>query len=160
MSKNKAFYNISLSKLSSNREVFPWNLFIYSWQGKKTYKLPYLYLYLPIYLQIVEIQKEMTQRQMVNHLKVLLHAKELSGNLHFDIFFHFERHLSAGRWPRNNTSQWATSSCVYSRLHFSPPNHCGEQLCDEGSRCSPELQDPTLRHTAQEVYNWVQPVFR
>lgn len=48
----------------------------------------------------------MTQRQMVNHLKVLLHAKELSGNLHFDTFFHFERNVSAGRWPRNSTSQW------------------------------------------------------
>ncbi|EGW14635.1 hypothetical protein I79_019838 [Cricetulus griseus] len=48
----------------------------------------------------------MTQRQMVNHLKVLLRAKEFSGNLHFDISFHFERNLSAGRWPRNSTSQW------------------------------------------------------
>jgi hypothetical protein len=28
MSKNKAFYNISLSKLSRNREDFPWSLFI------------------------------------------------------------------------------------------------------------------------------------
>lgn len=31
---------------------------------------------------------------MVNHLKVLLRAKELSGNLHFDTFFHIERNLS------------------------------------------------------------------
>lgn len=28
MSKNKAFYNISLAKLSRNRKVFPLNLFI------------------------------------------------------------------------------------------------------------------------------------
>lgn len=49
----------------------------------------------------------MTQRQMVNHPKVLLRTKELSGNFHFGIFFHFERTLSAGRWPRNSTSQWS-----------------------------------------------------
>lgn len=41
----------------------------------------------------------MTQRQMENHLKLLLHAKELSRNLHFDTFFHLRRTLSAGGGP-------------------------------------------------------------
>lgn len=48
MSKNKAFCNISSSKLSRNR-VFPWNLFVYSWQGEKHINYP-IYISISLYI--------------------------------------------------------------------------------------------------------------
>lgn len=88
---------------------------------------------------------------MVNHLKVLLRAKEFSGNLHFGTFFHIERNLNL---ERNNTPQLAASSCVCSRLHFSPQNHGVAQPCCGGSSCSPELPALPGGYTTERKVRW------
>lgn len=54
--KSKAFY-ISLARLFRNREVFPWNVTVYLWQGGQWTNYPYLYLYLSLYVQMMDYRE-------------------------------------------------------------------------------------------------------
>lgn len=74
----------------------------------------------------------MTQRQMVNRLKVLLQAKELSGNLRSDTFSTL-RGISVQGGGQGQHFPVTTSSCICPRLHFSPPNHWTAQLRQQGA---------------------------
>lgn len=73
------------------------------------------------------IERDVTQRQMVNHLKVLLHAKELCGNLHFDNFFRLEKNLSEGGGPGTALPHW-------------PPVHVSARDSTKPLACTSVLQ--------------------
>lgn len=99
-----------------------------------------IYTYISLYFyRLQKYRQRYDPKKILNHLKVLLRAKELSGNLHFDTFFHIERNLSA---ERNNTSQLAASSRVCSRLHFFSTEPLGCTSVLQSGRRGPELQAP------------------
>lgn len=120
--KSKTFYNISLARLFRNREIFPWNLIAYLWQGEKCTNYPCLYLYVSLYMYWVwkcgkRYSPKINSNQTVWKCCSIL--KRLSGNWHSDPFFHFERDLNPGR--QSSTSRWPPVHCPLEKAAALPP---------------------------------------
>lgn len=137
--KGKAFY-ISLARLFRNREVFPWNLIDYLWQGGQWTNYPYLYLCLSLCVQMMDDRERYSAK--IDSLEVLLHTKEIIWKFAFWYLFPLERGFTTGRWPRNSTSQGHQSTCPLTRLSSPQPNHWVAQLrWLERADTGPELHD-------------------